>query len=75
MGVRSGESCQAGYTRQSQTQLTNDDKQLRIRYWDCRENANNDIVRQDDGTSQFKDFTFVPKDAAAGGKPEAAKTK
>ena len=43
--------------------------------WDCRENSNNDIVRQDDGTSQFKDFTFVPKDAAAGGKPEAAKTK
>jgi hypothetical protein len=63
------------YTRQSQTQLTNDDKQLRIRYWDCRENSNNDIVRQDDGTSQFKDFTFVPKDAPAGGKPEAVKTK
>ena len=63
------------YTRQSQTQLTNDDKQLRIRYWDCRENSNNDIVRQDDGTSQFKDFTFVPKDTPAGGKPEAVKTK
>ena len=30
------------YTRQSQTQLTNDDKQLRIRYWDCRENSNNE---------------------------------
>ena len=63
------------YVRQSQTRLTNDDKQLRIRYWDCRENANNDIVRQDDGTSQFKDFTFVPNDAPAGGKPGAAKTK
>ena len=50
------------YTRQSQTQLTNDDKQLRIRSWDCRENSNNDIVRQEDGTSQFAGFTFVAKD-------------
>jgi hypothetical protein len=63
------------YTRQSQTQLTNDDKQLRIRYWDCRENANNDIVRQDDGTSQFKDFTFVPKDPAASPKPADKKAR
>lgn len=52
------------YTRQSWTKLTDEDKQLRIRYWDCRENANNDIVITKDGTSQFKDFTFVPKEAA-----------
>ena len=51
------------YTRQSWTQLTNDDKQLRIRYWDCRENANNEIIITDDGTSQFPDFDFVPNDA------------
>ena len=37
--------------------------------------SNNDIVRQDDGTSQFKDFTFVPSDAPAGNKSKAAKTK
>jgi hypothetical protein len=51
------------YTRQSWTQLTNDDKVLRIRYWDCRENTNNQIITTDQGTSQFRDFTFVPNDA------------
>lgn len=53
------------YTRQSWTQLTNDDQQLRIRYWDCRENANNQIITTQSGTSQFPDFDFVPDDAAA----------
>ncbi len=52
------------YTRQSWTQLTNDDKQLRIRYWDCRENSNNAIITTESGTSQFPDFDFVPDDAA-----------
>ena len=51
------------YTRQSWTKLTDDDKQLRIRYWDCRENTNNEIAIQKDGTSQFKGLTFVPKEA------------
>ncbi|MEP7314163.1 MAG: hypothetical protein ABI859_16390 [Pseudomonadota bacterium] len=46
------------YTRQSWTKLSNDDHQLRIRYWDCRENSNNEIIKQNDGTSQFKDFDF-----------------
>ena len=50
------------YTRQSWTRLTNDDKLLRIRYWDCRENANNAIITTDTGTSQFPDFDFVPND-------------
>jgi hypothetical protein len=36
---------------------------LRIRYWDCRENANNSIIVNKDGTSQFPGFTFVPNDA------------
>ncbi len=53
------------YTRQSYTQLTNDDHLLRLRYWDCRENSNNDIITTDDGTSQFPDFNFVPDDAKA----------
>lgn len=46
------------YTRQSWSQLTNDDHLLRLRYWDCRENSNNDIVVEKDGTSQFKEFSF-----------------
>jgi hypothetical protein len=52
------------YTRQSYTQLTNDDTLLRIRYWDCRENSNNAIIVTDNGTSQFPDFNFVDNDAA-----------
>ena len=57
------------YTRQSWTQLTNDDKQLRIRYWDCRENPNNEIITTDTGTSQFRDFDFVPDDATVSTDP------
>jgi hypothetical protein len=52
------------YTRQSYTQLTNDDYSLRLRYWDCRENQNNAIIVTENGTSQFPDFTFVDDDAA-----------
>jgi hypothetical protein len=52
------------YTRQSWTKLANDDHFLRIRYWDCQENQNNDIIVRDDGTSQFPDFDFVEDDAA-----------
>jgi len=53
------------YTRQSWTKLTDDKKELRLRYWDCRENANNNIVVTKDGTSQFAGFTFVPKEGKA----------
>ncbi len=51
------------YTRQSWTKLTNEDTALRIRYWDCRENANNSIQKQGDGTSDFGtlDFEKTPK--------------
>jgi hypothetical protein len=57
------------YTRQSWTALTNDDRSLRIRYWDCRENPNNAVIPTEAGTSQFPDFTFVPDDAAASTDP------
>jgi hypothetical protein len=52
------------YTRQSWTKLANEDNLLRIRYWHCTENQNNDIIIRDDGTSQFPDFDFVEDDAA-----------
>jgi hypothetical protein len=57
------------YTRQSWTQLTNDDYALRIRYWDCRENSNNAIIVTQEGTSQFPDFDFVEDDAAVSKDP------
>ena len=52
------------YTRQSYTRLSNDDYQLRIRYWDCRENSNNAIIVTENGNSQFPDLNFVDNDAA-----------
>jgi hypothetical protein len=63
------------YTRQSWTVLTNDDKGLRIRYWDCRENPNNAIITTEAGTSQFPDFTFVPDDAAESDDPAVKKVQ
>lgn len=51
------------YSRQSWTELANDDNFLRIRYWDCQENQNNDIIITDEGTSQFPDFDFIANDA------------
>jgi hypothetical protein len=50
------------YTRQSWTELENDDHLLRIRYWDCRENSNNNVIETEDGNSQFPDLDFVSND-------------
>jgi len=46
------------YVKQTYTKLSDDDKQLRIRYWDCGENQNNTVIQTDNGSSQFRDFTF-----------------
>lgn len=50
------------YTRQVYKQLSNDDKSLRIRYWNCGENQNNTVEKTDTGTSDFSNFTFTDKD-------------
>ena len=63
------------YTRQGWTRLTNDDHQLRLRYWDCRENPNNAIITTNSGTSQFRDFDFVPNDAAVSSDEAVKKTQ
>lgn len=52
------------YTRQSWTELENNDHFLRIRYWDCRENSNNQITATEEGSSQFTNFDFVDDDSA-----------
>ena len=46
------------YSRQSWIELENDETLLRIRYWWCGENVNNDIIILEDGTSQFSEFDF-----------------
>jgi hypothetical protein len=46
------------YVKQMYTKLDDPQRELRIRYWDCRENQNNDVIQTDTGSSQFRDFTF-----------------
>jgi hypothetical protein len=50
------------YTRQVFKQLSNDDLNLRIRYWHCGENQNNAVEQTGSGTSDFSNFTFTDKD-------------
>jgi hypothetical protein len=50
------------YSKHTYLKLTNDDKSLRIHYWDCGENQNNTVIQTDDGSSQFRDFDFTDKD-------------
>jgi hypothetical protein len=50
------------YTKQTYKRLSNDDKSLRIRYWDCAENQNNTVTKTDTGSSDFANFTFTSKD-------------
>jgi len=53
------------YAKQTYTKLSNEDKSLRIRYWDCGENQNNTVIQTDNGSSQFRDFTFTSSDDKA----------
>jgi hypothetical protein len=50
------------YTRQIYKRLSNDDKSLRIRYWNCGENENNSVEKTTEGTSDFSNFTFTDQD-------------
>jgi hypothetical protein len=53
---------QPWYVRIFFKKLSNEDKSLRIRYWDCGENQNNVVTQTETGTSDFKNFTFTEKD-------------
>ena len=57
------------YTRQSYARLDDPDKTLRIRYWHCAENQNNEVVQTEGGSTQFRDFTFTDGDNTPGAKP------
>jgi hypothetical protein len=50
------------YSKHTYVKLTNDDKSLRIHYWDCGENQNNTVIQTEDGSSQFRDFDFTEQD-------------
>jgi hypothetical protein len=50
------------YSKHTYLKLTNEDKSLRIHYWDCGENQNNTVIQTENGSSQFRDFDFTDKD-------------
>ena len=49
------------YAQRRYKLVPNPDKSLRIRYWDCSENPNNDVTKTQDGGTDFKGFTFTDK--------------
>lgn len=55
------------YTKQSYARLSNPDNSLRIRYWHCSENQNNQVFETEDGATNFSDFTFTEQDDPGGG--------
>jgi hypothetical protein len=57
------------YTKQSYVKLDNDDKNLRIRYWNCGENENNSVIQAKDGATQFKSSAVAGNEGKKGEKP------
>jgi hypothetical protein len=45
-------------------QVPNPDKALRMNYWHCGENPNNEVFKTPEGGTQFRDFTFTTVDDA-----------
>ncbi len=51
------------YINRRYTQVDNADKSLRVNYWHCGENPNNDVFKTPDGGTQYNDFQFTaPKE-------------
>ncbi|MDT8397733.1 MAG: hypothetical protein RQ899_03875 [Pseudomonadales bacterium] len=46
------------YTMKTYIRLTDPERILRIHYWYCFDNQNNDVQEQDDGSTTFTDFNF-----------------
>jgi hypothetical protein len=49
------------YVQRLYTKVPNEDTSLRIRYWNCNENPNNDVIKTSNGSTNYKDFTFDDK--------------
>lgn len=43
-------------------QVANPTHSLRMNYWHCGENPNNEVVKTPEGSTQYRDFTFTDKD-------------
>jgi hypothetical protein len=46
------------YVKHTYAKLSNPDKGLRIKYWDCGENPNNRVFQNKEGTTEFRDLEF-----------------
>ena len=57
------------YAKQSYVKLSDPDKSLRIRYWNCGENQNNSVQQTKDGATEFRDLAFTKKNNKQGDKP------
>lgn len=50
------------YMTRQYKQVDNPDKSVRMNYWNCGENANNDVYKTPDGNTQYREFSFGTKD-------------
>jgi hypothetical protein len=46
------------YLARRYRRVANPDKALRMNYWHCGENPNNEVYKTPDGSTQFRDFSF-----------------
>ena len=53
------------YIQRRYTQVPNEDRLLRMNYWHCGENPNNEVYKTPEGGTQYRDFTFTPGDDRA----------
>lgn len=53
------------YMQRRYTQVPNADKSLRMNYWHCGENPNNEVFKTPEGDTQYRDFTFTGDDNRA----------
>ena len=47
------------YMQRRYTQVVNADQALRMNYWHCGENPNNDVYKTPEGNTQYNSFTFT----------------
>ena len=50
------------YLKRRYSQVSNPDKSVRVQYWNCTENPNNEVYKTQNGSTNYKDFTFSDKD-------------
>jgi hypothetical protein len=50
------------YMKRRYAQVPNEEKLLRMNYWHCGENPNNEVFKTPDGSTQYRDFEFTGQD-------------